>query len=100
MFADSALRYVVLYPKYLFSIEDSNPQTRKNLFGDQALLVGGGFRFSESVRIGFGGLVFLKQSTKPLVDDFDPGVVPYLSLSFDWDVAKTFAGLGSVFGGS
>ena len=64
------------------------------LFGSQALLVGGGCRVTQSLRLGLGGLVFKAPDPNPLIDNPQVVGVPYYSFSFDFDVASI---LGRVF---
>ncbi|MGH1364660.1 MAG: hypothetical protein ACRBF0_13950 [Calditrichia bacterium] len=79
--------------------DDKTPKTRENLFGSQALVLGAGMRFSESIRLGLGGLIFFKQDTNPVHTEKRIAVNPYLSFSFDWDIVKSFAGIGKLFSG-
>lgn len=70
---------------------------RNDLFGSQALLTGFGYRVTDAIRVGVGGLVFQKEDPNPLISHKRLGAVPYLSMSFDWNVKKLTAGLGSIF---
>jgi hypothetical protein len=81
----------------LESIADKNMRTRDDFTGNQSLLVGAGYRVTESIRLGLGGLVFVKKDPSPLVDEDTTGVTPYVSVSFDWNIARTFRGIGSTF---
>ncbi|HKH48343.1 MAG TPA: hypothetical protein VKM72_27090 [Thermoanaerobaculia bacterium] len=92
-------RFAVTLGVTLDSIADDN-QTRQDLTGNQSLVVGAGYRFTESLRFGLGAVVFLKKDPNPLVDDETTGVTPYVSVSFDWNVAKTFKGLSTAFFGN
>jgi len=65
-------------------------RTRADLFGSQSLVLGGGLRLSNSLRAGIGVLAFKEQDPNPTVKDTDVTTSPYLSLSFDWDVARGF----------
>ncbi len=87
-------RFAITVGVTLDSIADDQG-TRKDFTGQQSLVVGAGYRFTESLRFGLGAVVFVKQDPNPLVDDETTGVTPYISVSFDWNVAKTFKGLGS-----
>lgn len=89
-------RFAITLGVTLDSIADEDG-TRKDFSGSQSLLVGAGYRFTESLRFGLGAVVFLKKDPNPLVDDETTGVTPYVSVSFDWDVAKTFKGIGSTY---
>ena len=81
------------------SIADSDPQTRDNLFGNQALLVGAGLRMTDTIRLGAGALVFKAKDRNPLNSSFHVATTYYFTLSFDLNVAKAFkGGLGGLFG--
>ena len=71
------------------SVADDNPKTRDDLFGSQALLLGAGLRLLPSVRAGAGVLLFQKLDPNPLITRKSLASVPYISLSLDWDIAKT-----------
>ncbi|HWN45617.1 MAG TPA: hypothetical protein VNW71_25565 [Thermoanaerobaculia bacterium] len=92
-------RFALTVGVTLDSIADDE-MTRQDFSGSQSLVVGAGLRMTESIRLGFGALVFKKRDRSPLVDDVTTGVTPYVSVSFDWNVAKTFKGIGSTFFGS
>jgi hypothetical protein len=90
-------RFAVTIGMTLNSIADENMETREDFTSNSSLLVGAGYRFTESIRLGLGALVFIKKDPNPLVDDETTGVTPYVSVSFDWNVAKTFKNIGSTF---
>lgn len=75
------------------SIADANKATRQDLFNTQSLIIGGGFRVTDALRVGGGALVYKKKSGTDSV----LAAAPYLSISFDWNVAKQFAGVGKLF---
>jgi hypothetical protein len=75
------------------SIADANKATRQDLFNTQSLIIGGGFRLTDTLRLGGGALVYEKNSA----GSSELATAPYLSLSFDWNVAKQFAGIGKLF---
>ena len=81
----------------LTGIADS---TRDDLFHTQSLLLGGGIRITDSLRLGGGAILFERKDPNPLVDHNRLATTPYLSLSFDWDVAKQLTGFGKLFTGS
>ena len=87
-------RFSVTLGYTLQGIADTNEVTRKDLFGGGSLVVGAGLRLTESIRLAAGALVFIKESSNPLVTDERVSATPYLSLSFDWKIAKTFAVIG------
>jgi hypothetical protein len=71
---------------------------RKDLFNTQSLLLGGGFRLTDTLRLGGGVLVYKELNSDPTaVSSSDLGISPYVSVSFDWNVAKQFAGVGKLF---
>ena len=73
-------------------------QTRKDLFGSQSLILGGGLRITNSFRFSAGAVVFRKKDRNPLVSNYSLTTTYYLSLSFDLNVAKAFqGGLGGLF---
>jgi len=79
--------------------KDGVVQTRDNLFGSQALLIGAGFRVNRVLRIGAGALVFREKDPNPLVDRLSVTTSPFVTLSFDLNVARAFSGgLGGLFG--
>jgi hypothetical protein len=92
-------RFAVTVGLTLDGIADDE-MTRKDFSGNQSLVVGAGLRVTESIRLGFGALVFVKKDPNLLVNDETTGVTPYVSVSFDWNVAKAFKGLGTTFFGS
>lgn len=75
------------------SIADANKATRQDLFNTQSLIIGGGFRVTDALRVGGGALIYEKISgTNSVI-----AAAPYVSISFDWNVAKQFAGVGKLF---
>jgi hypothetical protein len=76
-----------------------SPQTRDNLFGNQALLAGAGLRITDTIRLGAGALIFKEKDRNPLIGRFRVASTYYFTLSFDLNVAKAFkGGLGGLFG--
>jgi len=74
------------------SVADENNKTRSDLFWNQSLVLGGGYRFTSSVRGGGGALVFRESDPNPLVTRRSAAVTWYVSFSFDLDLLKGFAG--------
>jgi len=72
--------------------------TRKNLFMGNSLLLGAGFRLTDSVRLGAGAILFKKLDPNPLIDDETLTTSYYVNLSFDWDVLGFFKKFGPFFG--
>ncbi|HYR28717.1 MAG TPA: hypothetical protein VEU30_09635 [Thermoanaerobaculia bacterium] len=78
------------------SISDSN-SGRQDLFNTQSLLAGGGFRLTDMIRLGGGVLVYKRANGTSAPTSTSVEVAPYVSVSFDWNVAKQFAGVGKLF---
>jgi hypothetical protein len=79
---------------------DGTVQTRKDLFGSQSLVLGGGLRVTNSFRAAAGAVIFQKKDRNPLISKYSTGATYYFSLSFDLDVARGFkGGFSSLFGG-
>jgi len=75
-------------------------QTRDDLFGNQSLILGGGLRVTNSLRIGTGAVVFKERDPNPLVGKYSLTTTYYFTLSFDLNVARAFqGGFGKLFGG-
>jgi hypothetical protein len=103
-FGTFSRRFAVTLGLTVQSVADGGsgaPQTRQDLFGSQALIVGGGLRVTSSFRLAGGAIVFKEKDRNPLVSKFSAAVSYYFSLSFDLNVARAFqGGLGRLFGGS
>ena len=74
------------------SVADEDNGTRSDLFWNQSLVVGAGYRLASSVRGGAGALIFRESDPNPLVTRKSAAVTWYVSLSFDLDLLKGFAG--------
>ncbi len=75
-------------------------QTRDDLFGNQSLILGGGLRVTNSLRLGTGAVVFRERDPNPLVGKYSLTTTYYFTLSFDLNVARAFqGGFGRLFGG-
>jgi hypothetical protein len=79
------------------TIADSSPQTRSDLFNSNSLLVGLGYRITDSARLGAGTLIFNKLDRNPLLGGKKLTYSLYVSLSFDWDILSFFRGFGAIF---
>jgi hypothetical protein len=90
-------RFALIVGLTMKTIEDSQKQRRADLFGTQSLVVGAGYRITDIFRVGTGVLVFNRKNPNPLIKTQHVGSVPYVSISFDWDLAKTFGGLSKLF---
>jgi hypothetical protein len=80
------------------SIDDADPQTRRDLFASNSLLLGAGYRVTDSMRLGGGALLFEAEDPNPLIESWDLTTSYYVSLSFDWDVLGFFRDFGPIFG--
>jgi len=76
----------------LSSVADENNRTRSDLFWNQSLVLGGGYRIASSVRGGAGVLVLRESDPNPLITRKTAAVTWYVSFSFDLDLLKGFAG--------
>jgi hypothetical protein len=74
------------------SIADENEKTRSDLFWNQSLVLGAGYRITSSVRGGGGVLIFREANPNPLVTRKSAAVTWFVSFSFDLNVLKGFAG--------
>jgi len=74
------------------SVADENNRTRSDLFWNQSLVLGGGYRITSSLRGGGGALLFRQSDPNPLVTRKTAAVTWYVSFSFDLDLLKGFAG--------
>ena len=71
---------------------------RDDLFNNQALVLGIGWRLTDVVRLNGGVLVFKEEDPNPLIDDTELAVSPYFGISWDWDLQSTLQGFGNTFG--
>ncbi len=72
------------------SVADDEKGTRSDLFWNQSLVLGAGYRITSSVRGGGGALVFRESDPNPLVTRKSAAVTWYASFSFDLDVMRGF----------
>lgn len=87
-------RFAFTFGVTLNSIADS-AHTRFDLFSSSTLVLGAGYRVTQSLRLGGGAIVLKEADPNPLIDRQSAALTPYLSLSFDVDVAK---GMSKIFG--
>ncbi len=66
----------------------------ESLFGNNSLMVGGGFRLNRAFRLNVGGLLHYKKDPNPVIDDKKITVSPTLSLSVDIDLVKALGAVG------
>ena len=74
------------------SVSDENNLTRSDLFWNQSLVLGAGFRITSSLRGGGGAIVFREANPNPLITKRSAAITWYASFSFDLNVLKGFAG--------
>jgi hypothetical protein len=79
------------------SIADEGSRRRADLFANQSLVLGAGYRITQSIRAGGGALIYRKANDNPLVAEKKPWPTWYVSFSFDLDVARGIQGLGGKF---
>ena len=82
----------------LNSIEDRRG-IRSDLYFNQTLVLGAGYRISQYWRVGGGGLVFRERDpdSYPLTRKKRTALTPYVSLSFDADTGQQLKGIGGLF---
>jgi hypothetical protein len=71
-------------------LSDENDRTRSDLFWNQSLVLGAGYRLTSSIRAGGGALVFLESDPNPLITAKEIATTWYVSFSFDVDVGRFF----------
>jgi hypothetical protein len=74
------------------SVADEIHKTRSDLFWNQSLVLGAGYRITSSIRGGAGALVFRESDPNPLVTRTSTAATWYASFSLDLDLLKGFAG--------
>ena len=74
----------------LSPIGDENDRTRSDLFWNQSLVLGAGYRLTSSIRAGAGALIFLESDPNPLITERNVATTWYVSFSFDLDVGRIF----------
>jgi hypothetical protein len=74
------------------SVADETHKTRSDLFWNQSLVLGAGYRITSSIRGGAGALVFRESDPNPLVTRTSTAATWYASFSLDLDLLKGFAG--------
>jgi hypothetical protein len=73
------------------SVSDENNRTRSDLFWNQSLVLGAGYRLTSSLRGGGGVLVFRQSDPNPLVTHQTAAATWYASFSVDLDVLRGIA---------
>ena len=75
----------------LSSVSDDNNRTRSDLFWNQSLVLGAGYRVTSSLRGGGGVLAFRQSDPNPLVTQKTAATTWYASFSLDLDVLRGVA---------
>jgi hypothetical protein len=88
-------RFALTFGITVSSVSDEDNRTRSGLVADQSLVIGGGYRVTRSLRAGGGAIVFNEHDSNPLISRKSTAATWYVSISFDLDVAKGLAALGS-----
>jgi hypothetical protein len=73
------------------SVADEGELTRSDLFWNQSLVLGCGYRLTSSIRGGGGALIFREANKNPLISQKTLAATWYVSFSFDIDVARGLA---------
>lgn len=71
---------------------EDDPRVEPLLGSRYNLVLGAGYRFARSLRVGGGTLLLLKNDPNPLVTDRTLAWTPYFSFSFDVDIVGAFRG--------
>ena len=72
-------------------VADEQNRTRSDLFWNQSLVLGAGYRLTSFIRGGGGALIFVESDLNPLITRKTVAATWYVSVSFDVDVARVFA---------
>ena len=91
-FGDIGRRLALTVGLTVSSVADENNKTRSDLFWNQSMVLGAGYRLASSIRGGAGALLFRQSDPNPLVTRKSAAVTWYVSFSFDLDLLKGFAG--------
>lgn len=69
---------------------------RDDLFGNNSLLVGIGFRLNHTIRISAGSVIFRANNPNPLIADKSIATAPFASISFDIKIQSIISSLSNV----
>lgn len=70
---------------------------RSGVFRDRPVLLGGGFRINDHIRLSVGGQFIKEDDPNPLITRKTLAVTPYVSASIDYDLANTLKSFFSAF---
>jgi len=73
------------------SVADENNKTRADLFWNQSLVLGAGYRLTSSLRGGGGAIVFRESDPNPLITRKSAAVTWFASFTLDLDLLKGVA---------
>jgi hypothetical protein len=71
---------------------------RANLFGNNNLMVGLGFKFSHAINLNLGGLLYNNVDPNPLIAKKTIGVAPYTGVSINLLIKDALGDIAKVFG--
>jgi hypothetical protein len=71
-------------------VGDENGRTRSDLFWNQSVVLGAGYRLTSSIRGGGGAVIFLESNRNPLISRKEIAATWYASFSFDLDIVGIF----------
>ena len=69
----------------------------KGIVGTSPLLVAGGLRLNDFIRLSAGAVIFKDEDPNPLITEEQLAWSPYISISIDWNLRKIFARFGGAF---
>jgi hypothetical protein len=91
-FSGIGQRLALTFGLTISSVADETHHTRSDLFWNQSLVLGAGYRITSSVRGGAGALIFREADPNPLVTRTSTAETWYASFSLDLNLLRGFAG--------
>jgi hypothetical protein len=79
----------------LSSIAKQNYRT--NLFGNDNVMIGLGYKLSHVFNVNFGGLIYQNVDPNPLLDKKTIGVAPYVGISLNLKIKDALGDIAKVF---
>lgn len=70
---------------------------RANLFGNDNVIAGLGYKFSHVINMSFGGMIYNNVNPNPLLDKKTIGVAPYVGLSINLKIKDALGEIAKVF---
>lgn len=70
---------------------------REDLWSKYSLMLGGGIRVNNYLKVIAGGVLYKKLSTNPLSDKKEIASSPFFGLSVDYDLSELFGGINKLF---